>query len=642
MGGIVGIQFLKNLGSIDKQRVVQEMLDEINHRATYTGVYPIDIDSAFGIRYHTPADQTKLFAHDGSRKLYVAMDGEIFDGFERSKLNKTGFSDAEVVLELYREKGTEFLNQIDGSFAIAIWDGTEKKLLLARDRVGFKPLFYAKSDGAFFFGSEIKSLLASKLCPRSVNLRALNNFLSYGYVCNPETMFEPIFQVRPGHFVIFRDSEVVEKPYWKFRYMQGEQEKPEAYYKEKFLEVFETAVSRRVNRHPDCGAFLSGGLDTSGVVAMMHQLKKEPFKVFTGGFEDERYNEISDAQVVSDHLGLDQHSIIIKFDADFPKLLERIVWHHDAPFADTSAIPSYFASKLAKEHVAAVLTGDFPDQLIGGSGHHVNALSRQQSDSFIYPLLRKKILNSLVTRLPWSTGGTSFYDKVKRMLYRETFPLEEQRVILHMPVPELLKRCLYGPELLRVNSEYDPLSIARSIYNEVKKYSLLDKLLYFNVLSYATDDLMVKVERMTMAHGLEAFSPFHDRNFIEFVTGLPTHLKIKGEIRKYIMREALKPFLPEHTLNKKKKGFDMPIAEWMIKKFPDYVREVLLDARTLNRGYFDKAFLKRMVDNFLNMKTNYASGSDATIISLLTLELWHRLFADDYNKINIGQNFKKS
>ena len=415
MGGIVGIQFLKNLGSIDKQRVVQEMLDEISHRAAYSGVYSIDIGSAFGIRYHTPADQTKLFAHDGSGKLYVVMDGEICDGFERSKLNKIGFSDAEIVLELYREKGTEFLNQIDGSFAIAIWDATEKKLLLARDRVGFKPLFYAKSDGAFLFGSEVKSLLASKVFPRSVNLQALNDFLSYGYVCNPETMFESIFQVKPGHFLIFKDGEVLEKPYWRFNYKQEERNKPEFYYREKFLEIFKKAVSRRMERHPDCGAFLSGGLDTSGVVAMMHQLKKGPFKVFTGGFEDEQYNETSDAQVVSDHLGLDQHSIIIKFDADFPKLLERIVWHHDAPFADTSAIPSYFASKLAKEHVDVVLTGDFPDQLIGGSGHHVDLLSRQTSNSFIYSFLRNGAVNRLVSRLPWGAGGTSFFDKVKEI-----------------------------------------------------------------------------------------------------------------------------------------------------------------------------------------------------------------------------------
>ena len=171
MGGIVGIQFLRNLGSIDKQRVVQQMLDEISHRATFSGVYRLEEDSALGIRYHTPADQTRIFAHDGSKKLYVVMDGEIFDGFERSKLNKAGFSDAEIVLELYREKGTEFLNQIDGSFAIAIWDGVEKKLLLARDRVGFKPLFYAKSDGLFFSGRKssrfllqnfVRDLLTSK------------------------------------------------------------------------------------------------------------------------------------------------------------------------------------------------------------------------------------------------------------------------------------------------------------------------------------------------------------------------------------------------------------------------------------------------------------------------------------------------
>jgi asparagine synthase (glutamine-hydrolysing) len=630
MGGIVGIQFLRNLGSIDKHRVVQEMLDEISHRAPFSGVYHLEQGSALGIRYHTPVDHTKLFAHDGSRKLYVVMDGEIFDGFERSKLNKTGFSDAGIVLELYREKGTEFLNQIDGSFAIAIWDGVEKKLVLARDRVGFKSLFYAKSDGAFLFGSEIKSLLASKLCPRSVDLQGLNNFLSYGYVCSPGTMFESIFQVKPGHLLVFKDGKISEEPYWRFNYRQEERNRSESYYKEKFLDIFKKAVSRRMERHPDCGAFLSGGLDTSGVVAMMYQLKKEPFKVFTGGFEDEQYNEISDAQVVSDHLGLDQHSIIIKFDADFPKLLQRIVWHHDAPFADTSAIPSYFASKLAKEHVDVVLTGDFPDQLIGGSGHHVKFLTRQRNDSFVYRSLRNKPLNKLVTLLPWKAGSTSFFDKGKRMLYRETFLLEEQRIVEEMPVPELLKRCLYGRELLEINSEYNPLSIARSIYSEVKGHDLLDKLLYFDVLSYAPDDLMVKVERMTMAHGLEAFSPFHDRELIEFVAGLPTHLKIKGEIRKYIMREALKPFLPEHTLNKKKRGFDMPIAEWMIKKFPDYVREVLLDTRALNRGYFDKAFLKRMVDNFLALKTDYASGSDATIISLLTLEVWHRLFVDGH------------
>ena len=628
MGGIVGVRQTNNREGRVLHVLVEQMVREISHRAPYFETFSVDAGGALAVRYHSPSEKRRVLAHDASKELTVVVDGEIFSGAEESISGRKTFSDAELVLKLYREEGSGFLEGIDGSFAIAIWDGMEKKLLLARDRVGFKPLFYAKGSDAFLFGSEIKSLLSSKLCPRSVNLQALNNFLSYGYVCNPETMFESIFQVKPGHLLIFKDGEISEKPYWKFNYRQDENNKPETYYREKFLEIFRSSVSRRMERHPDCGAFLSGGLDTSGVVAMMHRLKKGPFKVFTGGFEDERYNEISDAQIVSDHLGLDQYSVIIKFDADFPTLLERIVWHHDAPFADTSAIPSYFASKLAKEHVDVVLTGDFPDQLIGGSGHHVNLLSRQTSDSFIYSLLRNAAVNRLVSRLPWGAGGTSFFDKTKRFLYRESFSLEEQRIILNMPVPELLKRCLYGPELLKVNSEHNPLSIARSIYGEVKDSDLLDKLLYFDILSYATDDLMVKVERMTMAHGLEAFSPFHDRELIEFVAGLPTHLKIKGEVRKYIMREALRPYLPAHTLNKKKKGFDMPIGEWMIKKFPDYVREVLLDTRSLNRGYFDKTFLKRMVNNFLNMKTDYASGSDATIISLLTLELWHKLFVD--------------
>jgi asparagine synthase (glutamine-hydrolysing) len=213
-------------------------------------------------------------------------------------------------------------------------------------------------------------------------------------------------------------------------------------------------------------------------------------------------------------------------------------------------------------------------------------------------------------------------------MYRETFSLEEQRILLGMPVPPLLKRCLCGPELLEVNEKYDPLNIAISLYREAGDVSLLDKLLYFDIHSYAPDDLMVKVDRMTAAHGLIAISPFHDRELVEFMATVPTHLKIRGNERKYIMREALRPLLPEQTLNKKKQGFAMPIGEWLMRNLSDYVRDVLLDARTLNRGYFNKKFMTRMVENFLAGKTDYASGSEATIISLITLELWHRVFMD--------------
>lgn len=629
MGGIAGIQYLEFSLNMDKQMLVQRMLDTMKHRAPHCHVEVVEQGITLGVRYHQQKNSSRVIACDDTRNLWVILDGELFYPLNAHESKEKAISDAEIILQEYWQKGLEFLNQIDGSYSIAIWDGEQKRLLLARDRFGVKPLFYLKLSNIILFASEIKAILASKLYRKSVNLKALNNFLSYGYVPNPDTLFDSIQQVRPGHLLIYQDGKITEQAYWKFSYRQDKSNKPEAYYKEKFLDIFETAVSRRLKRHHDCGAFLSGGLDTSAVVAVMHKLKQVPFKVFTAGFEEERYNEISDAKLLADHMRLDHITTILRFNEDFPKLLEKIVWHHDAPFSDTSAIPSYFAAKLAKEHVNTVLTGDFPDQLLGGSEHHAKALAHLSSDPLAYRLLRNHNLNNLVTHLRWSAGSTTVVDKIKRLLYRETFPLEEQRIILNMPVPELLKRCLYSPDMLKLNSDHDPLSIARSLYKEVEGCAFLDRLLYFDIFSYAPDDLMVKVDRMTSAHGLNAISPFHDLDLVEFIATLPTDLKIKGTVRKYIMKEALKPLLPEYTLNKKKKGFDMPIAEWLTGKFPNYVRDILLDSKSLDRGYFNKKFMRKMVKNFLAGKTDYASGSGDAIISLITLELWHRVFIDN-------------
>ena len=627
MGGIAGIRNCKMAKRTDDEMVLR-MLETISHRGPYTETFSSKDGVVFGIRYGQPGKKLNGLAHDKSRQLLVILDGDIFL-FDKDQLDGTSLSDSEVVLRLYSKYGNDFAEKIDGSYAIAIWDGKQKKLLLVRDRLGYKPLFWLELSTGFVFVSEIKAILVCGFYRKSMNLRALNNFLSYGYIPNPDTLFKSIKQVKPGHMLIYKDEVAIQRPYWKFRYRQSGPVKTETHYTEKFLSILETAVSRRLKRYPDAGAFLSGGLDTSGVAAVMRKLRGDPFKVFTAGFKEEQYNEIGDAKIVADHIGLDQYTALVSFDQDFPKLLEKTVWHHDSPFADTSAIPSYYAAKLAREHVETVLTGDFPDQLIGGSGHHVKALAAAGTRPPWKRLIRSNELAKLIARIPWKAGGTSFFDKVKRFLYRETFSLEEQRIIANMPVPPLLKRCLYSTDFLEANHHYDPLDIARSFYEEVEDKSLLDKLLYFDILSYATDDLMVKVERMTMAHGLIAISPFHDRELVEFIATVPAHLKIKGEVRKYIMREAFRPLLPEHTLNKKKQGFAMPIGEWLVRNLSDYVRDVLLDSRTLNRGYFNKKFMRKMVENFLAGKTDYACGNEATIICLITLELWHRIFIDN-------------
>jgi asparagine synthase (glutamine-hydrolysing) len=622
MGGILGSYNLQESQG-EMEHTIEQMLSTISHRGTISAQHKCEAGIILGVLSDKGCVGARI-AFDKVNNICCVLDGEFF-----CKDDCSYNSDAVFLIHRYLEKGIDFLEGIDGSFSIAFWDGNRDIILLVRDRLGTKPIFYLAQHDIFVFASEIKAILESSVFKPSVDLISLNNFLSYGYNTNPATMFRGVCQVRPGHVLVWKKGETIEKSYWNFKYFHSKREKSEDYYKEKFIEVFKFAVKRRLQRYPEAGAFLSGGLDTSGVVAMMHKLRGGHFKVFTAGFREEVYNEIDDAKILSDYLELEHYTTIVDFNKNLPELLEKLVWHHDAPFADTSAIPSYFVAKLAKEHVDVVFTGDFPDQLIGGSGHHAFALAREKHDPAWKINFRNRKLNQIVSSLPWSVGSsTTSFDKIKRFLYRETFSLEEQRIILSMPIPPLLKKRLYDSVLLDVNKQHDPLEIARSFYDEARDESLLNKLLYFDILSYAPDDLMVKVDRMSTAHGLVTISPFHDREFVEFIATVPVHLKIKGEIRKYIMKEALRCMLPEQTLNKKKQGFAMPIGEWLVRNLSDYVRDILFDSLTLNRGYFNRKFLIKMVENFLAGKTDYASGSEAAIISLMTLELWHRIFID--------------
>ncbi len=629
MGGIAGIHSRK-IDQNEKHGLITTMLGAICHRGKYAWVNDSSMPFSAGVRYHTYGGRdSKVHAIDTKEDIMVAMDGDILcQTGDKSALCES-LGDAQLVLQLYKNYGKDCVDKIDGSYSISIWDGKRRELILIRDRMGAKPIFYTKkNDGTILFASEIKAIIGTGLIEKRVNLGAIDDFLSYWYVPSPNTMLQSVFQVRPGHMVVFKESSVEEKRYWQFEYHHEAEEQSEEFYCAQFYDIFLKAVSRCLDKYPDAGAFLSGGMDSSSVVAAMSKIRPSPFKVFSGGFREKEYNEIDDAKIVADHLGLLHYSTIIEFGSDFSDLVEKLVWFHDGPFSDTSAIPSYFASKLAKSEVDVVLTGDLPDQILGGSGHYMKALDHRENDSRLNFLFRNKFVNRIIKRLPISSGTSSLNDKIKRKLYRETFPIEMQRIICNMPVPELMKPCLYSSDMMEINKKNNPLSYAESLYGEVSGFEMIDRMLYFDTHSYAPDDLMVKVDRMTMAHGLVAISPFHDRELVEFVASLPVSMKIKGREGKYILKKIMGNILPEQTLRKKKKGFDMPIDQWLIQRNPKYVKELLLDSRTTSRGYFDKQFLEQLVNNFLDQKTDYASGSSATIISLITLELFHRIFFD--------------
>lgn len=617
MSAIFGVAYT-NGNHLEVEKIIGRVAEALTHRGEVPAVERWDPGIVIGGRYFGFENQCARVASNAAKEIRVAFDGDIFS---------PDSCDAQNIVALYEEKGEGFPDGIDGPFSVALHDCRKKKLLLVRDRLGARPLFYTHVYGTFLFGSDVKAILASGLVERSVDVQALNAFLSYGYVPNPDTLIKGVRQVRPGHMIIWEEGRLREVCYWRYTCRQAEGETSEEEYIRQYLSLLEEAIARRVRKYPSAGAFLSGGMDTSAVAAVMKKLTGSPFTVFTAGFNEEKYNEIDDAKVVADHLGLKHHTIIVD-QTDLPALIEKIIWLHDHPFYDTSAVPSFFAAQLAKQYTDVVLTGDFPDQILGGSGHHVKTLAHADNRSFTAAVLPQATIGRLIAKFPLAAATTSFFDKALRKLYYDSLSPEERCIALRMIVPELLKRKLYSPEMKEINRTSNGLEHARALYRDVSENDLLTKLLYFDVKSYACEDLMVKVERMTTAHGLWAVSPFHDRKLVEFSAGLPSHLKINGTVRKYILRKAVGPLLPSHTLNKKKQGFAMPLDEWLTGPLAGYAQGILLDRRAIQRGYFDKRCYLAMIDDYFKGKTDYASGSSYTVFALLTLELWHRLFVD--------------
>lgn len=628
MSGFAGICGAVNPDGLEE--MVHGMLDGIRHRGSLRKAFVHFTGVALGVG-HCREPEGERFAED--EDAVVVMDGDVLSG-QDDWPNSENMNDARRILGLYRRFGLDFPERINGSYAIAIYDKKSGRIALVRDRLGHKPFFYSFENNRLVFGSEIKALLSTGLLEKSIDEKSLIRFFAFGYIPNPDTLLQCVKQIPAGCSAVFSGNELNITRYWRFEYNKDTSQKDEQEWFSRFLDIFETAVSRCLAKYPKADAFLSGGLDTSAVVAMMHRIRRDPFKVFTAGFEEKAYNETGDAKIMAEHLGLEHFTTIVKPPEDFLGFLEKLVWHHDAPFFDTSAVPSFFAAELARRHCEVVLTGDFPDQLIGGAGQQEKTLRLQATEHPLKRHLRRPVINRLFYSFPISAPTTSFFDRVKRNLFHASFPVEMTVPILNQPVPTLLRRHLLSPRLAAVEHRNDPMDVPKKAFTDAGPVGLLDKLLFFNIRHYAQDDLMVKVDRMTAANGLLAITPFHDMDLVEFIATVPESLKIKQIsperfVRKYIMKEAVRPMLAEHTLNKPKQGFAMPMADWLKHHLEHHARETILSDRALSRGYFNRANLKTMLDAFFAGRTDYATGSESTVIALLTLEIWHRLFLDN-------------
>ena len=554
---------------------------------------------------------------DGSAA--ILMNGEVYNHHElRRGLLERGHrlrtrSDVEVVLHLWEEERERCLDHLRGMFAIAIWDEREGTLFLARDRVGKKPLYHCGlPDGTLVFGSEIKAILQHPDVCRKPDLAAIDHYLTLQYVPSPLTAFQGIRRLPPGHWLRWRDGVAEVRRYWELRYGPKHTE-PEAELGEELLRLLRESVAIRLESEVPLGAFLSGGIDSSAVVAMAAEASATRLKTFSIGFAAEAFDESPYARLVAERFGTEHHELEVGGGA--PELIEDIVWHYDQPFGDSSAIPSFHVARITRPHVTVALNGDGGDESFAGYRRY--ELVRRAAPLFELPSPLRPALYGAIragSRV-WGPRGRWVAEYAPR-------GRSEAYLALMRHLSPAKKRWLYQSEaLLALPGEPPPMT---ELLDRRRSRDLVDAMLEADVNHYLPDDLLVKMDVATMAHSLEARSPFLDHRLMEFVARLPGRLKLRHGQSKHLLKRALQGILPDEVLDRPKMGFGVPLAEWLRTSLRELVQDTLLSSRALGRGYFRPAAVREMVGAHL-------AGSDEhrrVLWDLLLLELWLRRFID--------------
>ncbi|MBW2031585.1 MAG: asparagine synthase (glutamine-hydrolyzing) [Deltaproteobacteria bacterium] len=563
---------------------------------------------------------------DGS--VQVVFNGEIYNFLElKAILESRGHrfrtrSDTESIVHGYEEWGEGVFERLRGMFGIAIWDERRKRLLIARDRVGKKPLYYSQNGKTFSFASELKALLEDSGIPKDIDYRALDCYLSYGYVPSPLSIFRAIKKLPPAHYAVLERGELSVKRYWDLDMSSASEGLTEREAVEKLQELFFEAVGIRLISDVPLGAFLSGGVDSSVVVAAMAELDKgHPVKTASIGFSDKRYDELDYARVVAERYGTDHSEYVVEPRA--LDVLNKIVWHLDEPFADSSSIPTYYVCEMARRKVTVALSGDGGDETFAG---YVNRyyMSRLE-DRFRNALpvgLRRALLSPVARIYPRLDNWPRAF-RLKNFLTSISSPLEiaYYRAMSFYFLPEA-KRRLYRPETAMEIGDFDSSDILGNHFRENRNPDVTSRVQYVDIKTYLPEDILVKVDRMSMAHSLEVRAPLLDHKIMEYMGGVPSTLKLKGGVSKYILKKAMEDRLPRDVLYRGKQGFCVPLAEWLRGDLKDLIGENLLCGDSRIREYFQIPYVRSLWNRHLSGKQD----NSAPIWGLLMFELWHRRF----------------
>ena len=624
MCGICGKLELRDSSSPVAMGVLRRMLDSIKHRGPDDeGLYRSG-SVGLGHRRLKIIDLTTgkqpLCNEDGT--VWIIYNGEVYNYKElRSYLIQKGHrfksaSDTEVIVHLYEELGEECVKQLRGMFSFALWDDNQKVLLLARDRVGIKPMYYYQTSEILLFASEIKAVLADPSVQGEMDPAVLDRFLTYFYVPGEQTLFKNVRKLQPGHYMTVKNGEVKVTQYWDLTFNKTGSKFTEA------VEELEHLLSRTVRDHMisdvPVGVLLSGGVDSSGVLSFAAEDNAHPISTFTVGFDGGSTDERPYARMVAKAFGAQNYDITITPQA-FWEFLPRYVWHMEEPVCEPPAIALYYVSKLAREYVTVLLSGEGGDEAFAGYQSYRNFFWLEKIKRWLGPISGP--VGSLLAA-SISGNGDSRYGKYGPLMRT---PLQSYYYSHSSGPYEFFNTHysdLYSAEFLATIQKDSRADLSKRFFSKVAGLNPLDQMLYVDTKMWLPDDLLIKADKMTMANSVELRVPLLDHQVLEFAASLPAGYKLRGASTKHILKKGLSKRLPAEILYRKKTGFPVPYAGWLRNELRKAVSEVLLDKSTLARGYFKPKTIEAMINAPLPF--NYSKE----LFSLITLELWHRVFLE--------------
>jgi asparagine synthase (glutamine-hydrolysing) len=623
MCGINGIAFSSRSNRLVEEAVLCRMRDIQFHRGPDDG--GIFIENSIGLGHRRLSIVDVAGGHqpmfNADKSVVIIYNGEVYNHADyRAELEAKGYrfqnnSDTETIIHLYEEYGAKCVEKLRGMFAFAIWNRAKKELFIARDRLGVKPLYYVHdSQGNLFFGSEIKTLLEASAVKAELNYNALTDQFANHGTSKEETLFVDVKRLLPGHTLTWKDGQLEIRKYWEVNF-EPKHDGTDAEFIEEWRDLFRHSVKLRLMADVPLGMFLSGGIDSSAIAAMMSTMVDEPIKTFSVGFKEREANEFEYARMISQKYQTDHHEITLtpeQFFAELPKL----VWHEDEPIGFIASVPLYFVSKLAQQHVKVVLTGEGSDEILAGYGRYEKAVRLLQYGEK-YESLAPKFLRSAI-----KSGATAVGGRLTRTFLTRENDIENLFFDNFAVFGKSLQSQLFSAETKARIAEQNPYFYQNEWLAQTDAREILDKLLYVDSKTYL-HELLMKQDQMSMAASIESRVPFLDHKLVEFTAQMPVRMKLRGNTTKFLLKEAMVGILPDEILYRSKMGFPVPVGNWFRHQFKHIVDEYVLSERSLSRGIFKADFVRQIV-----AKHNAGENHDERIWQLVNFEIWQRQFID--------------